>query len=420
MSLLIKKATIIYPGHDLHKQKKDILIKNGRIAKVAQRISSSSSKKIESTDLCISPGWLDIGTGLGEPGYEHRETLVTLSASAAAGGYTAIAPFPNANPPIDNRSSIQYLLSSTENHVVDYHPIGAISKSCQGQDLAEMIDMHHYGARAFSDGKNTVNSSGLMLRALQYAKSVNSLVIQHPDDPSLSNGNQINEGDMSIRMGLKGNPNISETLILDRDLSLNDYAASKFLVHNISTAQAAETLTGVNKKVVFNSVAYLNLCLTEKELEGFDSAYKVIPPLRSESDKEALVKAVKKSQIQIITSNHRPLELEAKMQEYVYAEAGAIGLQTCYSAINTLASEISSDNFVKNVAINPRKVLEINLPELSIDSKAELTLFDPGKKWTLNDKTNKSLSKNSPFWDSELTGCVIGVINGKRQSFNNY
>ncbi len=420
MSILIKNATIVYPGHNLHKSKRDILIKNGIIEKIAARISSKNSKIIESPQLHLSPGWMDIGAFCGEPGYEHRESLETLTKTAASGGYTALATFPNTNPITESKSGIQYILNITNSHLVNYYPIGALSKGCNGEEITEMIDMHSNGAIAFSDGLKSIDSSGLMIRALDYVKSVGSLVIHHPQDNTLAYGNLVHEGEVSTRLGMKGNPSLSEILILDRDIELNKYTHSQLLVHNISTKESVSRLKGLSKSGIYSSVGYLNLCKTAKDVSTFDSNKKTVPPLRAEEDRQALISGINKSIIQVISSNHIPLEEESKKLEYSYAKPGATGLQTCYSGLMTDAPELNIERLVKCLAINPRTILSIKHPELKAGAEAELCLFDPSLSWTLSDKTNTSKSKNSPYWNQELKGMVLGVVNGKKQHWNNY
>ena len=420
MSILIKNAIIIFPGHEHHNTKKDILIKNGTIEKISSRITASSTKVIESDNLHVSPGWLDIGATSGEPGYEHRESLESLSKTAAAGGYTSLAIFPNTQPVIDNKSTVNYILGATSDHLVTYFPIGAISKGCSGEEITEMIDMHRNGAVAFSDGHHSLASSGLMLRALDYAKSVNSLIIHHPADTTLTNANQVHEGKVSTELGMKGNPSISEILILDRDTQLTKYSESKMLAYNISTKESVDKVKGLAKEGLASSVSYLNLCKTDEEIYEFDSNFKVVPPLRTEQDRQSLISGVNKSIIPIITSNHFPLEEEAKKKEYSYATPGAIGLQTCFSGMVTQAPEISLERIVRCLAINTRKILELPAVELKAGEKAELTIFDPSKSWTLDTNTNASKSKNSPYWNQEMKGMVVGVVNGKKQHWNKY
>ena len=420
MNILIKNAQILSPDSPYHNSNKDILIENGIITKIGSRLKTEKGKTISSDNLHVSIGWMDIGALCGEPGYEHRETMETMSKTAAAGGYTAVAPLPNTNPIIDNKSSVQYILNTTKDHIVDYYPIGAISKQCHGEEITEMIDMHHCGAVAYSDGTQSVHSSGLMLRALQYAKGTDALIINTPNDPTLSNGNTVHEGEVSTSLGLKASPALSELLTLERDLRLRDYADGRLLSHNISSADSVEKISEMKAKQHTTSVCYLNLCLTDEAVASFDVNVKVSPPLRSEDDRIALIRGINSGKIDIITSNHRPLEEELKKKEFTYAETGAIGLQTTFSGIITHAPKVTLNKIVMSLAVNTRKVLGLEMPQIDVDKVANLTLFDPSAEWTLDEKTNQSLSKNSPFWNQSLTGKVIGIVNGKQSYFNKY
>lgn len=419
MALLIKNAKIVSPGSTLHKKKRDILIKNGVIEKISSRITDASAKIVESPNLCVSPGWCDIGPQGGEPGFEYRESFKTLSNSAASGGYTALALFPNTNPVIDDKSSVQFIQNNTENETVDFYPIGAISKNCKGEEITEMIDMHRNGAIAFSDGDKTVSSSGLLLRALMYVKAFNGLIIHHPDDTSLSNKNNIHEGSVSTSLGLKASPSLAESLTLTRDLEMTQYTESRILCHLLSAGISLSKLQLLDNKGIFSSVSYMNLCFTDEMLSNFDVNYKVNPPLRSRRDMQALIKGVTSGSIDIICSNHVPLEDEKKKLEFVYAQNGAIGLQTCFSALNTMAKRIRLDRLINCIAINPRKILGLDI-EIKEKVKANLTLFDPSASWTFTEEINNSKSKNSPFFGQDFTGKVVGVINGKKSYFNNY
>ena len=420
MLLLIKNAKIIYPGHELHNSKKDILIRNGVIEKIGTRISDNAAKQISSKSLHLSPGWFDIGSIVGEPGFEQRETLETLSRTAASGGYVAVAIFPNTEPVVDNRSAVQYILNQSTNSAVDLHPIAAISKNCNGEEITEMIDLSRSGAVAFSDGHHAITSSALMMRALDYSKSVNGLIIHRPVDPSLANESLVNEGKVSIELGMKGNPNLAEVVALNRDIQLQKYTGAKVLLHNLSAKESVETLKSLKQNNLFSSVSYLNLCKTEEAVYGYDTNYKTLPSLRSEEDRQALISGVNKKTIQVISSNHVALEEDEKKKEYIYAAPGATGLQTSFAAINTYAEGIKLNSLINCLAINPRKILDLPEVDLEKGAKAELTLFDPTLEWSLNSKTNTSKSKNSPFWDKSLKGGVIGIVNGKKSHFNKY
>lgn len=419
MSLILRNAKIIQPKTALNNVRKDILIKNGLIKKIADKIKDKKAKSIESKNLHVSIGWMDIGSFSGEPGYEHREDLNSLTRSAAAGGYTALAPFPNSLPVCDNKSAIQFILNTTAEHAVDYYPVAAISKGCKGKEITEMIDMFRNGAVAFSDGYNTITTSGLMLRALEYAKSIDAPIIHHPVDEKIANGNDIHEGLVSTALGLKASPALAELITLERDIKLCQYSGSKLLVHNISSLESIQSLERNRTENMSCSVSFMNLCATDEAINNFDVNFKLRPPLRAEADRKSLVEAVSKGTIEIITSNHFPLEEEAKKKEFVFAEAGATGLQTCFSSLMSYAPELPLSTLIKCLAYNPRKLLNIDIPVIGEGEKANLCLFDPSMNFVLDAKTNLSKSKNAAFWEKELKGKVLGIINGNKTLLNN-
>jgi len=364
MELLLKNATIVRPGARKNSSKKDIHIKNGIIQKIGSKLNVPNARIVESNELHVSPGWFDIGTQIGEPGYEHRETLKSVAKAAAAGGYTGIASFPNTYPIVDNKSAVHFILSSTKKYPVDFYPIAALSKNVDGEDITEMMDLHNNGALGFSDGSKSLQNSGVLLRALQYVKSFEGCVLHKSIDQHIANEGQVHEGDASIQLGLKGIPSIAETSSLQKDLDLNRYADSKIVFHTISSEGSSKVIKAAkrNKDKVMATVAYLNLIANDQVLLNFDSNYKTDPPLRSPKDQNALIRGIKDDTIDAICS---------------------------------------------------RKIF--GLPEIRIKEgeKAELTLFDPSLKWTFTQKANHSKSNNSPFIDQEFDLKVLGIINGK-------
>lgn len=420
MSILIKQATILNEFSKYHLAKKDILITNGRIEKIANKITSDKAKIIESENLHVSPGWTDIGSLSGEPGYEHRETMESLNDAAAAGGFTTVACFPNTDPVIDNKSGVHYFLNNSNENIVNIVPIGAISKACKGEEITEMMDMHHHGAVAFSDGIYSVRSSGLLLRALQYVKGIKGLIINQPDDPTLSYENTIHEGTTSTNLGLKGSPVIAETLSIERDVQLCNYAESKLLIHKVSSKSGVDKLTEQQSADINASVSFMNLIKTDESLISFDPNYKCNPPLRSEQDKNALIQAVNNGTVRVICSDHRPIEDDLKTKEFVYASPGMIGLQTCFSALMTWGNKLNLEKLIAALSVGPMQLLGFPVPEFIKDEEANITLFDPTKEWTYTLDNNKSKSKNSPFIGDKLKGQVIGVIKGKKSYFNAY
>ena len=413
--LLIKNATIVDPTSKLNGKKRDILInKKGLIESIKSNIKAVKVEVFDAKNACVSLGWVDVGTQVGDPGFEHREDLESIVKSAASGGYTAIVPHPNTMPTIHSKSEINYLKKKTEQDIVDVFPIGAISRDCEGKDITEMYDMHASGAVAFSDGQKTIQNSGLMMRALQYVKAFDGLVMNHPQDAALAIDGQMHEGMISTSLGMKGMPSIAEELMVQRDLYLAEYTDSKLHLLNISTERSVNLLKDAKSKGidVTASVPILNLIFDETAIAEFDPNYKVKPPLREKSDIRALKKGVKNGTIELITSNHTPLDEEAKNLEFPYADFGIIGLETTYSLCNTFLNDILEiEDMVTILAFNPRKLLNLPQPSIEEGVMANLTIFDPNLEWTFSQKDIQSKSKNTPFVDHEFKGKVLGVVN---------
>ena len=427
--LLIKSATILDTRSKHHRKKRDLLIRNGKIEKIQSKINAPKAKVLQASGAFISIGWLDVGVHTGDPGFEHREDLQTVSAAAAAGGYTGIASFPNTSPTIHSKSEILYLKNNATNNLVDIFPIGAVSQNCEGVDITEMYDMHHAGAVAFSDGKKAIQNSGLMMRALQYVKAFDGMVMNHPHNSDIAENGQMHEGRISTSLGMKGLPRLAEELMVQRDIYLAAYTDSKLHLSNISSETSESLVRAAKQKGVHvtASVSIFNLIFSDKELMDFDAQYKMIPPLRENNDIKALLKGLKNGSIDIITSNHTPVEEEGKNLEFQNADFGTLGLQTTYALYNThLSKTIDLEVFLEKIAIRPRQILNIPLPIIEENAIANLTIFDPNKTWTFSKKDILSKSKNSPIIGMELKGKVIGVVNkGKinlitNESITNY
>ncbi len=411
--ILIKNAKVVDPQSSFHGKKVDLLIEHGRFSAIRKKINPKKAQLIEGKNLHVSPGWLDIGAQTGEPGFEHREDLTTISKAAAAGGYTALAPFPNTVPVIHSKSEVNFL----KNHsaLVDFFPIGALSRHTKGVDLAELYDMESAGAVAFSDGMHSIASSGLMKRGLEYAKGINGLIINQPFDKSLAQNGQLHEGKVSTSLGMKGIPALAEVLMLKRDLDLLAYADSRLHVHNISTAESVKLIKTVKAKglQVTASVAIMNLIYDQESLSGFDPNYKVLPPLRDSSDVKALVKGLQDGTIDVINSNHIPLEEEAKKVEFLHADFGTISLETTFALLTThLKNKIGLEKIIEILAHNPRKILGLPSPRIEENAIANLSIFQPDKKWVFTTANIYSKSKNTPLVGQELEGKVLGIING--------
>lgn len=419
MRILIRQALVYDAASPHHGLRKDILVDKGIIEKIASRITDTKATKVEADNLCISPGWIDLGTYTGDPGYEYREDLDTVCAAAARGGYTGIATLPNTKPRTHSKSEIAYILNKTKDNLVTCYPLGAVSKDCQGDDLAEMYDMYGSGAVAFTDGRQAIQNGGLMLRGLLYAKKINGLVINRPHDRSIAADGHINEGIVSTTLGLKGIPDIGEHLMLQRDLALCKYTDSRYHAMHISSAESVRLIKkAITAKLnVSASVAYMNLIGTEEDVSTFDTAYKVLPPLRKASDRKELVKGLKEGTISIISANHIPIDDDHKIIEFSSAKFGASGLETCFAAINThLEPSVGLDILIERLTTGPRSVLGLEPVTIQKGARANITLFDPDAEFCLARSDFQSKSSNSPFANQQLQGKVIGVINEKKAS----
>lgn len=421
MNILIKEATIISENSALNNKIMDVLIEGGVIVEIKKSIPVKAGLKvIEEEGLCISPGWVDMQCVSCDPGIEHKENLDTMIKCAASGGFTAVCVHNNNQPALHTKAQIEYIINKTRNKIVEVLPFGTITVGGQGKDLAEMYDMKLSGAFAFSDYKHPLKDAGMVMRALQYGTNIETLVITHCNDETISTGGQMNEGETSTMLGLKGIPALAEELMLQRNLAILEYTGGRMHIPLISTKNSVDIIkkAKVAGMQVTCGVAAVNLLFDDTVLKEFDTNYKLDPPLRTKKDVQALRQAVENNIIDVIVSDHQPQDIESKELEFDYAEAGIINLQTAFSCALEGMKEKGLESIIRALTSNPRRILGLGPVEVKEGKEANLTLFTLNKDTNLSELPNYSRSRNSPFLKQSLKGRVVGIIKGNKTFFN--
>ena len=422
MNILIKNCLIIDTNSSHNNKQKDILIINGRFEKISNKIDISNYKNVKAVDfksknLHVSPGWFDMHVDFGEPGNEQKETIKSGSEAAKKGGFTGVLLSPNTNPNIDNSSTVKYIRQFNSNSIIDIFPSGNITLKNKGEKIVEMHDMSNAGCVAFTDDKQSLQNSNVLKIALLYAKDSNKLIMNYPNDHSLSKNGLINEGLVSTSLGLKGIPRIAEEIMTNRDIKLCEYTNSKMHLSYISTQECTEIIKQAkkNKINITADVCIYNLIYNDQQLKDFNTNFKLLPPLRDNNDKNSLIKALKLNIIDVITSDHRPHLDDDKNKEFEHAKFGIIGLESFFGLLcKNLLGKLSINEIVDKISINPRKILNIDCPVIEIGEKANITLFDPNINWNFSKSSIKSKSFNTPFIKEKLQGKALAIYNNKK------
>ena len=417
MQYLIQSALVIDPNSPFHLQKKDIMLENGIITKIADSILPEKQMQlISSESLCVNIGLMDLRCHVPELGYEYKETLETARKAAMAGGFTEICLLPNMQPSLDTKDSLNYVQKDNTNQLVKAYPIAALSLKTKGEDLSEMIDLHQAGAIAFSDGLHCIYNADILLKSLLYLQPLGALLIQHPEEPLLTRFGQMNEGVVATHLGFRGLPTLAEVLIIQRDLEILRYTGGKIHFSCVSSQKSVEIIRNAKKEglAVTCDVAASNLFFTEEKLYDFDTNFKLNPPLRTEEDRRALWQGINDDTIDAIVSDHQPQDTENKDLEFDLAAFGAIGLQTTLLAANTKKENVSLEKVLEKLCQNPRKILQKNIPCVKEEEQANLCVWDNQRETVFSKTQILSKSTNSPFIGEKLKGKILAVFNDKK------
>jgi dihydroorotase len=414
MNLLLKTVKIIQPNTALNGKVKDIFIKDGIIKKIADNINEKDAGKgvkiFNQKGSCVSIGWFDMKANFRDPGHEMKEDIFSGTRSAIAGGFTGVVLMPSTHPAIQTKADVEYIKNKSKNNLVDIFPVGSLSVNRDGKELTEMYDMKQAGAVAFTDDKHSVMDAGLMLRALLYAKNIDSLILSFADEKNISGKNLVNESVNSVYSGMKGSPAMAEDIMVMRDLKLCEYAGAKIHFTTVSSAGTVELIRKAKKQglAVTAEICAHQLCFDDSSTNDYDANYKVKPVYRTKENIKALVKGLEDGTIDAICSDHSPEDIESKNVEFEFANYGIIGMETAFAAANT---QLHKKLSIEQITTRPREILNIPVPEIKEGTTANLTIFNPDVEWTFTKDNIKSKSQNTPFIDYRFIGKALAVVN---------
>ena len=419
MSLLLNSLVVLDPTSKYHNLLVNILVSSdGKISKISRKkINVKARKSIDCQKKKVTLGWMDFNANFCDPGFEYKEDLNSATNLSAKSGFTDVLISPDTNPVIQSKNDITYIKNKSKNDFCTIHASASITKNSEGKQMNDLIDLHKEGALAFSDNK--IENSELILNTLIYLKQFDGLYISRPQEKYLSTG-LVNDSINSNILGLKSIPNISETIAIERDLSLVEYSGGKIHFSGISTKESVELIRSAKKKglKVTCDVPIYNLLLDDSKILDFDTNYKVYPPLRSKDDIKELFNGLNDGTIDVISSFHQPQDIDSKNCEFDKASFGIISIQTFYSNILEISRYISEDILIEKFTKNPRKILGLEIPKIEEGSYSLLTVLDEEGSWDYNETTNLSKSSNSPWMDWSLKGKVSGVVFGNKTNIN--
>jgi len=414
--LLIKGGRVIDPSGGID-DKRDILIKKGRIAALGEKLERDRAKVFDASGMIVMPGLIDMHAHLREPGDEEAETIVSGCDAAAWGGFTAVCAMPNTEPPTDDAGRVKYILERADGAKARVYPVGAITRGRRGKEIVEMQEMVQAGAVGFSDDGVSVANASVMFNALRYAHMVGKPIIAHEEDANLDNGGHMNESALSAELGLKGMPGIAEETLIMRDIAIAEYTGAVLHVTHISTRRSVALIRDAKERDVRVScdVTPHHLALTEDMVSTFDTRYKMNPPLRSKDDVEAIRDGLADGTIDTIATDHAPHYIEKKELEFIYAAFGVTGLETALGVVHLELINrgiLTWNDVVKKMSLAPSRILGVEGGTLQVGAVGDVTIYNPDAPWKVDPHRMRSKSGNTAFFNRELPGQVAATVVG--------
>ena len=412
--LLLKKPKIIDPLNETETIK-DVMLVDGKIEEIGIIEAGNDINFIDCDGLILTHGFCDLHVHFRDPGNGDKETMESGCESALAGGFTRVCTMPNTEPPIDSPELISYIIENTKKMPVHVHPIGSVTKGQAGSEISEMGLMIDSGAVAFSDDGLPIQNGLVMRKALEYSKMFNVPIINHAEDDCLRANGLMNEGIVSTKLGLSGNPNIAESIMVFRDLKLAELTGAQLHVPHVSTAESVQYISDMKNQYneITAEVTPHHLFYTDEALYDYDTNFKVAPPIRDTRSRRALIQGIKDGIIDCIATDHAPHTSHDKDTTFDLASCGLIGLESCLGVVKKVLvddEDLGLMEMIKLLTVSPRKIMGFDNDLLKEGKEAELVLFNEEKKWVFNKNDINSKSKNSPFIDAQLSGKVIHTI----------
>ena len=413
MIVRINNVAILDESSVYHMQRQNVTLEDGRIIEIGNN-SSHADLVVESGNLIATPGLFDMRVSFGDPGLEHKEDIESVSRAAIYGGITDILAMPSTKPAVHSKDVIGYIKNKSVNTSANIHIAAAVTHDRLGKDLTEMIDLHHAGAVAFTDGDKPIWHPDIFLKSLQYLQTFDGLLIDHAEELHLTHSGQMNESLQNTILGLKGIPKLAEEIAVERNLSILEYTGGRLHFAHISSPKSLEKIRMAKSKGlrVTCDISVHHLVLDDTFLQTFDTNYKINPPLREKQDILHFWEAIADDTIDVIVSDHNPQDEESKNLEFDLAEFGILGLETLFPLLNTYKPDhIPLHSILKKISTVPRNLLKLQVPPLKEGAMACLTLFDPDIEWEYSAKDIKSKSRNTPYVGTKFKGKIIGVVN---------